>query len=90
MAKLWTAGFNRPGYLPEMEPMEPDSFGVAARFIVEELELEAERQAESDNDSAAEECDSLIRDLMDAAKAGSEWSGRAAGYEWWIKESADG
>lgn len=90
MTKLWSAGYNRPGYLPDGDGVDPfESFGSAVQYIIEELELEAERQGEADDDSAAEQCDALIRDLMDCAKANKEWSGQAAGLEWWIKESND-
>jgi hypothetical protein len=87
MANEWAAGFNRPGYLPEMEPAEFADFGEAVQFLVEELEQEAERQAEADNEAAADACDALSWALANEAPPRQEWSGTAAGYEWWIKES---
>lgn len=35
--KRYIAGWNMPGYLPEIEPVEFDSFKEAKKYIVEEL-----------------------------------------------------
>jgi hypothetical protein len=88
MTKLWIAGYNMAGYLPEMEPAEFADFGEAVQFLAEELELDAERMADENNESAAEACDALKRELIDNAAPNREWSGTARGCEYWIKESA--
>jgi hypothetical protein len=83
----WSAGYNAAGYLPEMEPAEFANFGEAVQFLVEELELEAERQSEADNEAAADACEALSWALANDAAPNHEWSGTAAGFEYWIKES---
>jgi hypothetical protein len=87
MPKRWIAGYNAAGYLPEMEPAEFDDFGEAVQFLVEELELDAERMADEDNEAAADACDALSWALANEAPPNREWSGTARGFEYWIKES---
>jgi hypothetical protein len=88
MPRLWIAGYNAAGYLPVMEPAEFDNFGEAAAFIIEELQLDAERMADEGRDSAAEQCEELWKELQDSAPHNRDWSGTARGFEYWIKESA--
>ena len=86
MSRLWIAGYNQPGYLPDMEPAEFDNFGEAAAFLIEELQLDAERMADEGRDEAAEQCEALWKDLLEETPHNREWSGAARGFEYWIKE----
>lgn len=91
--RRWIAGYNRPGYLPDFELLaEFADFGEAVQFLAEELQLEAERLADAnpapDESTAPEDdCEELARRLRDGAPPNRDWSGMAAGFEWWIKES---
>lgn len=47
MKKKWVAGWNMPGYLPEMEPVEFDSRNEATEFLVNELVSEGASESEA-------------------------------------------
>ena len=85
MPRIWSAGYNAAGYLPEMEPAEFSNFGEAAAFLIEELQLDAERMADEERDAEAEQCEALWKELQDSAPHGRDWSGSARGFEYWIK-----
>lgn len=42
----WVAGYNMPGYLPEMEPYAAPTFDDAKAFIVEEMERSADHHCD--------------------------------------------
>jgi hypothetical protein len=88
----WLAGWNRPGYMPDGEPAEFESFGDALQYLHGELKLEAERAAERGDEQGEEDADkleTLAARLVETVPANRDFAANAAGYEWWIKESAE-
>lgn len=83
--RQWAAGWNMPGYMPEAEPAAFDSWAEAAQYIIGELRLEADRQAEADNESEADAAESLWKSLQDGAPPNRAWSGNAGAFAWWIQ-----
>jgi hypothetical protein len=79
----YTAGYNLPGCLPEMEPQRFDTFDEAKRFVIRELkqgedtaenEDEAERFCHTAEDVNLESGPFAIGPMPD-------------GYVYWVEES---
>jgi hypothetical protein len=79
----YVAGWNMPGYLPEMEPAEFDSFEEAKAFIVDELEDQANGHDEGDEEGDAYEREVrfLQRDGIDGPFSTPEMPD---GYTYWV------
>lgn len=83
---MYVAGWNMPGYLPEMEPAEFDDFDSAKRFLIDEMKRTEEQFGESDDEDAAEE-------VCHDAEAVNLWStpdsitSYGANLAWWISEA---
>lgn len=80
MSYQWCCGWNMPGYLPDAEPCDCETWEGARDTLIWELELE---DCESDEERRA--CEAVIAELR-AATAGEELNttARAFGYVFWI------
>lgn len=50
----WIVGFNMPGYMPDSDPHECDTFEEAKECMIEDLEHSAESADETTEEGAAE------------------------------------
>jgi hypothetical protein len=89
----FSAGWNMPGYMPETDPQQFDSFEDAREYIADELDRAADHVYDTDP-SLAEAYDQAIRDLN--ASSGPEWgdilptsdSEFDLGISYWINREA--
>lgn len=98
MPAPYVAGWNMPGYMPEMEGSEFDSFDDAKQFIIDELKS-LEELAGEDADNAREEGDNAGADSLEetateychAAEDVNMWSSpntiQAGAYAFWIADN---
>lgn len=84
----YSAGYNMPGYMPEMDPFETDDFDDAREFIVDELDNAGDIAANSDDADAANECEDAKEDAENWTATGGNmyWSAYCDGYVYWITE----
>ena len=79
----YVIGFNMPGYMPDMEPYQVDTFDEAKRCLISELKI-----AEDDADSE----ESAIEFSLEAEDV-NLWSSEGTtnempdGYCYWIEEA---
>jgi len=74
----YIAGFNQPGYLPESEPEEFDTFDEAKDYLVNEMERALD-------DSDEESSDDLESDIEEVQEQTAEFSFLASdGYAYWV------
>lgn len=78
----FVAGWNMPGYLPEMEPAGFETFDEAKRFIIDELKSVEDSTAADGNETAAEEACSLAEDVN--LESGPFTTGEVEGYVYWV------
>lgn len=81
--KVWSSGWNIPGYLPEVEPMNFPTFKEAAAALEEALSQAA---ADFETDSPAEA--DLYHEAMtqlDAAPRDRDVTLRVGNYVWWVQ-----
>lgn len=99
----WIAGYNMPGYLPEMEPAAFETFDEARRFIIDEMERAADacdERARMDNDGSeeakayeeadhdeAESLSSAAEDLNLASEG--DWGITVGNCAYWITFDSD-
>lgn len=82
---MFTAGWNMPGTLPEMDPEEFEGFGDAKSFIVEEME---EQWDEENDDDVADHWREVIAGTMTNEKEFSEIG--PDGYVYWVVDDQTG
>lgn len=82
----WVAGWNNPGYLPEMEPEEFETQEEAVRFLIEEAKCREDMAAEDENEERAEAWCHFAEDLnAQISAAGNELSETAPdGQAFWV------
>jgi len=85
--KLYFAGWNMPGYMPEDTPAMFADFSAARGYIVEEIErygeeMEEDERAESDEIATA----TAIMAAGDARKATGPFSVSCGSYVFWVAE----
>lgn len=80
---MYSAGYNLPGYLPEMDPAEFTDRDEAIQFLQEEL-----RDSMNDpNEYSDGEVENAIVELLEAAQIGVNFSYFAPdGYVYWLHE----
>lgn len=59
----YIAGFNQPGYLPESEPEEFESFDEAKRYIIDIIKTAEDDAATNDEEEMAEDLAALAEDV---------------------------
>ena len=74
----WVAGFNMPGYMPDSEPAEFDTWASARDYIREEIEREA-----AGYEGEREDDDSAIQ-ALDALEEGEEFGQTVGAYHYWM------
>jgi len=77
--KRFTAGWNQPGYLPEMEPAEFNSESAAREFILTELRECLDRETAWERVPDWEDCILCIEN-------GDTDVSACDGYNYWIEE----
>lgn len=86
---IYTAGWNMPGYLPEMEPCSFDTWEEAVEFLYQELKDLAMNSAVEDPEKSA---------FYEGANQVKSWSGTYSsyttsempdGYVYWININPD-
>lgn len=77
----WVAGWNIPGYLPEMHPETFDSWEDAREFLINEIESFLEDSVGSS---------ALIALLREAMADDSFQSAQVDGYVYWIVSDSHG
>ena len=76
----YIAGFNQPGYLPESEPEEFDSFAEAREYIAEEIDDQVEVV-----DDIGEEMDDFAQTVRDIPGDQDSFSLIGPdGYAYWV------
>lgn len=81
--RVWSCGWNIPGYLPDDEPMNFDTWKDAAVALSEALYQAAEDRAEQALDQALD-YDTARHDL-EAVAPEHNWSYRIGNYVWWLQ-----
>lgn len=80
---VWSSGWNIPGYLPDDEPMNFDTWEEARAALVEELLATSEQSAEHDVDEAAL-YDHVLAQL-NQSEPDTNFCERAGNYVWWVQ-----
>lgn len=83
---MYTAGYNQPGYLPEMDVAEFDDYDEAADWLADELDLNLSNNVD--------ESDAAIRvnlaDFKRIADEGKPFSYLALdGYAYWVAKDIE-
>lgn len=60
---MFIAGWNQPGYLPESDPEEFDTFDEAKRYIIDEIKRAEDDAGDSDDEELAEDLCALAEDI---------------------------
>ena len=83
--KVWSSGWNVPGYLPDDEPMNLDTWSAARDALMEELERARD---EATDDGVADDNNPYIDAIDDLSDAedGINWCQRVGNYVWWVQE----
>jgi hypothetical protein len=88
--RKWVAGYNMPGYMPDNEPAEFDSFADACRYIADTLSDFDSEEIEEDEESEerAQEYRETARHFVRSARMADEdeMSERAGHYVFWVRE----
>ena len=80
MTKKYIAGWNQPGYLPETEPEEFDSFADAREYIAGEIDDQVEVV-----DDIGEEMDDFAQEVRDIPGDQDSFSLLGPdGYAYWV------
>ena len=93
--KVWSSGWNIPGYLPDVEPMNFDTYHKAWSALREALEQAAEDYEAGADDPCFNDDPGLdqahakmyrdaIREL-DGCRAGENLTIRVGDYVWWVQ-----
>lgn len=81
--KVWSCGWNIPGYLPDDEPMNFETWLQARDALLEALYQAAEDRAEDAPDQALDY--TRARKYLEAVDADCNWSTRIGNYLWWVQ-----
>ena len=86
----WAAGFNMPGYMPDSDPVECDTWEEARDYLKEEIERAADQVCTSIEAGEAEEsadfeqrADAAIA-ALDALEEGAEFGQTIGAYHYWM------
>ena len=63
MKTTYVAGWNQPGYLPEMDPAHLDSFDDAKRYIIDSIKCHEAEYGFDEQEDVAEELCHLAEDI---------------------------
>jgi len=91
---MWVVTWNQPGYLPEGDPIECDTYEDAVDALREEIERYADEMSEdlpedhsnADVDEIYEDCHDAVDEIMDAEKTGKPFSIEFGDYVFEITE----
>lgn len=83
----YVACWNMPGYLPEAEPAEFETFDEAKRYIIDELKEQEDRHGGEleDEDSAATLC--FAAEEANLESGPFETGEMPDGYTYWVMEA---
>ena len=81
--KVWSSGWNIPGYLPEVDPMNFDTWVDARDALSEAL-----HQAADDTSIPHAEHQAYLDaiDRLSRAEDGIDWCERVGNYVWWVQQ----
>jgi len=85
---MYVAGFNRPGYLPESEPVEFSSFDAAKAYLIDEIKRAEDSAGEAGDEETAETLCGEAEDINLWSSPGTLFA--ADGYAYWITEYQGG
>lgn len=80
-------GHNMPGYLPESDVFQAETFDEAKACLMEEMQWAAESLYDVNEPIGADELEGAQRDLN--GSDGPEWGDIAGGLSWWIVPCTD-
>jgi hypothetical protein len=80
---MYVVGYNMPGYLPESEPHEYETFEEAREAMVYELEIHRDGYVEAGIETGWIMIDHLLVDLQ-WHTTGPSWDGSDGSYAFWI------
>lgn len=83
---MYTAGWNQPGYLPEMDVEEFDDFDEAAEFLYDNLDLNLSNNVD-ETDAAIRTNLAGLKHYIDQGRAFSYLA--LDGYAYWIDKVID-
>lgn len=81
--RVWSCGWNIPGYLPDDEPMHCDTWEQARDALAEELLAASEQYAEDDVDEAR--MYDHVREQLNQSEPDTNFCERAGNYVWWVQ-----
>jgi hypothetical protein len=83
---MFTAGYNQPGYLPEMDVEEYDTFDDAAEFLYDELDLNLSNNVDATDAAIRTNLEGLQHEI----DKGRPFAYLALdGYAYWIDKVLD-
>lgn len=83
--KVWSSGWNVPGYAPDDEPMNFDTWSAAQLALDDEL-MRADIEALNDGRNDAADAYEAARLSLANAEERINWSERVGNYVWWVQE----
>ena len=83
----YVAGWNMPGYLPEMDVADFDTFDEAKQFIIDELLEQADQSGALDENDLADDFDEAAQDTNLETRPFSV--GPLDQYLYWVDERED-
>lgn len=82
MPKMWSSGWNVPGYLPEVEPRNYHEWERSRDALMAALDDAADDWQEDSPESARLYAEA--RELFAALPNGAEATARIGNYVWWL------
>ncbi|SAK95814.1 hypothetical protein AWB76_07202 [Caballeronia temeraria] len=90
VGRKWIAGWNMPGYMPDSDPSEFNTFSDACRYIADTLNdfYYQEEEGDEESEERAQEYLETEKTFSRAASIGDEdeMSERAGQYVFWVRE----
>ena len=87
MKSHFIAGWNMPGYLPEMDPVDFDDFEDARDYVADEIDKTADNAYQTNDTATQNDAENAIDDTNDwNASDGPYWQVYADQYVYWVEE----
>ena len=79
----WSAGWNMPGYMPDSEPSQFESWSDARDYIAGEIERARDESPAGDTDEGTSDFDEALA-ALEALEDGEEFGRTVGGYHYWV------
>lgn len=85
----YVAGYNQPGYLPETEPEEFDTWDEAWRYIISVIKDAEDDAGDADDEELAEDLAAFAEDVNLESRGEPFSTLGPDGYAYWVTEATE-